>query len=68
MRRDRRVPAPVAALAGFMLSGCMVATHPPAGEGQEKVLVCHKGKRTLDVAAPAVDAHLGHGDTPGPCR
>jgi hypothetical protein len=28
--------------------------------------VCHRG-RTLNVAAPAVSAHLGHGDTLGPC-
>lgn len=55
-------------LAGLMLSGCVVATYPSGGEGQEKVVVCHKGRKTLEVAAPAVDAHLGHGDTPGPCR
>lgn len=37
----------------------------------EKVLVCHKpakkGGHTLSIAAPAVSAHLGHGDTLGPC-
>lgn len=37
----------------------------------EKVLVCHKpakkGGHTLSIAAPAVPAHLGHGDTLGPC-
>jgi len=42
------------------------------GEGQEKVLVCHKpnskkGGHTLSIAKPAVPAHLGHGDTLGPC-
>jgi hypothetical protein len=31
-----------------------------------KMDVCHRG-RTLNVAAPAVSAHLGHGDTLGPC-
>ena len=39
--------------------------------GGEKVLICHKpdkkGGHTLSVAAPAVPAHLGHGDTLGPC-
>ena len=32
----------------------------------EKVTICHKGK-TITVGAPAVDAHLRHGDTLGPC-
>jgi hypothetical protein len=36
-------------------------------EGQDKVSVCHKGRKTLTVGAPAEDAHLGHGDTPGAC-
>ncbi|MDH3402906.1 MAG: hypothetical protein OES32_09910 [Acidobacteriota bacterium] len=48
-------------------SGCVVATHPPTGAGQRKVVVCHKGK-TLEVASPAADAHFRHGDTSGPCR
>lgn len=37
----------------------------------EKVLICHKpdkkGGHTLSVAAPAVPAHLGHGDKLGAC-
>ena len=37
------------------------------GNGQEKVTICHKGK-TITVAEPAVPAHLGHGDTVGPCE
>lgn len=42
----------------------------PVEGGQEKVLVCHrppKTPHTLSIAAPAVPAHLGHGDTLGPC-
>ena len=43
---------------------------PSDGEG-EKVLVCHKpnkkGGHTLSISSSAVDAHLGHGDKPGPC-
>lgn len=39
--------------------------------GGEKVLVCHKpdkkGGHTISIASPAVPAHLGHGDTLGPC-
>jgi len=37
-----------------------------AGYGQEKVLVCHKGK-TIEIASPAAQAHLNHGDTAGAC-
>ena len=64
-KRRSTGPLPVI-LAGLFLLGC-VAAPPPQGEGQEKVLVCHKGKKTLELAAPAVDAHLRHGDTRGPC-
>mgnify|MGYP003571917197 CR=1 FL=1 len=32
----------------------------------EKVTICHKGQ-TKQVAEPAVEAHLGHGDTLGAC-
>jgi len=53
-----------------MLTGCVAATYSssPPKEGEDKVVLCHKGKKTLEVAAPAADAHLGHGDVPGPCR
>ena len=37
-----------------------------AGYGQDKVMVCHKGK-TMELPAPAVKAHLNHGDTVGAC-
>ncbi len=37
--------------------------------GQYKVPVCHgkKKKHTIFVSIAALPAHLGHGDTPGPC-
>ena len=42
----------------------------PDGRGEEphgeKAIVCHWGK-TLSVGAPAKPAHLGHGDSSGPC-
>jgi hypothetical protein len=49
-----------------------IEVEPPAEGGGEggKVLVCHKpGKNahTLSISASAVPAHLGHGDTLGPC-
>jgi hypothetical protein len=38
---------------------------------QDKVTICHKpgtaAEETLSVAAPALKAHLGHGDTEGAC-
>lgn len=36
------------------------------GQGQTKVVICHKGQ-TIEVAEPAVQAHLDHGDTVGAC-
>ena len=41
----------------------VVDEHHP---GEEKVVVCHKGK-TLEIAKPALEAHLKPGDTRGPC-
>lgn len=44
-----------------------------AGGGSEKVTLCHippdnpSAAHTITVGAPAVDAHLAHGDTLGPC-
>ena len=42
-----------------------VGHHP---NGQQKVVLCHKGNKTLTVGAPALAAHLRHGDTRGPCQ
>ena len=41
----------------------------PAGHqyGKTKVTLCHKGKKTITVGAPAVKAHLAHGDKLGRC-
>lgn len=39
--------------------------------GQDKVTICHKPDNQtieLSVGDPAVDAHLAHGDTLGPCE
>jgi len=37
-----------------------------AGPGQHKIAICHKGQ-TLELPEPAIQAHLNHGDTLGPC-
>lgn len=36
------------------------------GSGNEKVTVCHNG-HSITIGAPAVPAHLRHGDSLGPC-
>ncbi|HLD26294.1 MAG TPA: carboxypeptidase regulatory-like domain-containing protein [Candidatus Andersenbacteria bacterium] len=40
-------------------------------EGEEKIIICHRpgtpSEQTLEVSASALDAHLAHGDTTGPC-
>jgi len=58
--------APVmAAVAMLLLAGC--AGSPSAYEA-DKVTICHKGNETLVIPANALTAHLGHGDTRGPCE
>lgn len=37
-------------------------------EQPEKVDVCHKGKKTINISVNAVPAHLAHGDTLGSCQ
>ena len=62
-----RIPTVLAvALLALSATACAVAP-PPRGGGAAKVLVCHKGK-TLEIGAPALDAHLRHGDYRGACR
>ena len=56
----------LAFLLVLSLSGCEllpVELAGPAGKG----LVCHKGKKTLELPRDAISAHLGHGDYRGPC-
>ena len=42
--------------------------HADPAPGQDRVLVCHKGKKTMELPVAALDGHLGHGDHRGPCR
>ena len=58
----------LAMLLLLSVSACVV---PPVGgsgkAGGETAVVCHKGKKTLELPRSAAQAHLDHGDTLGPC-
>lgn len=49
------------------LSGCVLLPVELAGPAGND-LVCHKGKKTLELPHDAIGAHLDHGDYRGPCR
>ncbi len=49
----------------LVLSGCATYGTP---YGDDKVTICHKNRKTLVLPESAVSAHLGHGDTYGPCE
>jgi len=34
----------------------------------QKIEICHKGRKTLRLPQAAIQAHLNHGDTLGPCK
>lgn len=51
-----------------LVCSCATAHHGPGAKaGGATELICHKGNKTLELPVEAVDAHLGHGDSPGPC-
>lgn len=56
----------IAFLLVVPLSGCVLL--PVELGGPSHGLVCHKGKKTMELPREAIDAHLGHGDYRGPCR
>ena len=52
------------------VSACVVAPDGGSGSGKaggDTAVVCHKGKKTLELPREAVQAHLDHGDRLGPC-
>jgi hypothetical protein len=60
----------LASLAGGVLAAVGFRRDTVTARKQPKVTLCHKGEtgpRTITVAAPAVEAHLAHGDTLGAC-
>lgn len=68
MRKAAIVLMVVGALL-FAVTAATAVAAPPAGKGggKEKVTLCHKGKTTIIVGAPAVKGHAKHGDVPGAC-
>ena len=50
------------------VSACVVGPAGGGGKaGGDTSVVCHKGKKTLELPSNAVQAHLDHGDRLGPC-
>ena len=60
------------AAALLSLSACVVPPIDGGGNGGGKgggdtVIVCHKGKKTMELPRSAAQGHLNHGDRAGPC-
>ena len=58
----------------LLTSSCvLVPMEGPGGSsgsgkaGGDTVLLCHKGKKTMELPREAAQGHLGHGDSRGPC-
>ncbi|MDX1421243.1 MAG: hypothetical protein R3181_14855 [Rubricoccaceae bacterium] len=74
----RPLLAPVLLAALVALAGCVSTRYDRArpypgyarvgsSGGQAQYAVCHKGRNTLTLPEPAVDAHMRHGDYFGAC-
>jgi hypothetical protein len=58
-------------LSGISLNGLADESEEVEEEPEGRVAkfeLCHKGRKSIMVGAPAMNAHLGHGDTGGPCE
>lgn len=59
-------------IALMSLSACVVPPIDGGGNGGGKgggdtVVLCHKGKKTMELPRSAAQGHLNHGDRPGAC-
>ena len=58
-------------LASIVLVAVSACVGPPpvsgGKAGGDTAVICHKGKKTLELPRSAAQAHLNHGDRPGPC-
>lgn len=58
----------LAAMLLLSVSACAVVPADGGGKGGgDTEVVCHKGKKTLELPREAAKAHLNHGDRRGPC-
>lgn len=58
----------LAVLLVLLIVGCVAVPVSRSGKaGGDTALVCHKGKKTMELPREAVQAHLNHGDRLGPC-
>ena len=51
----------------IVIGGVSVPARVYDPDGDGRFTVCHKGKKSLEIARPAVDAHVRHGDYLGAC-
>jgi len=54
-------------LFAIALSACAGVPPGQAYKGSDTVLVCHKGKKTMELPHNAAEAHINHGDRYGRC-
>ena len=58
----------LASMLLLTVSACALAPVGGGGKaGGDTAVVCHKGKKTLELPRAAAQAHLDHGDRLGPC-
>ena len=61
------------AVLALTIAGCADVYNPDhhgghdGKAGGDTVLVCHKGKKTLELPREAAKAHINHGDSFGSC-
>jgi hypothetical protein len=76
LRKTPRIAAALAVAVGMLLAftalggvGLAQTSGGGPGKGQygKKVMICHKGKKTIRVSKAALSKHLRHGDTEGRC-
>ena len=44
-----------------------IADHGHGHKGGDTVLICHKGKKTMELPRSAAEGHMNHGDRYGRC-
>lgn len=61
-------------LLAALTSGCILVPMDDSGgsssggkAGGGTVVLCHKGNKTMELPREAAQAHIGHGDSHGPC-